>query len=70
MNLLLDTCTLMWAWGHPDRLSRRLQTLLRDPHNQIRVSAASAWELATKHRVVTAPRSLRVASDTDAPGTA
>ena len=51
MNLLLDTCTLLWAWGRPGRLSRRLQGLLRDPHNQVWVSAASAWELATKHRV-------------------
>jgi PIN domain nuclease of toxin-antitoxin system len=51
MNLLLDTCTLLWAWGRPGRLTRRLQGLLRDPHNQVWVSAASAWELATKHRV-------------------
>ena len=51
MNLLLDTCTLLWAWGRPARLSRRLQGLLRDPHNRVWVSAASAWELSTKHRV-------------------
>ena len=31
MNLLLDTCTLLWAWGQPEKLSRRLQGLLRDP---------------------------------------
>lgn len=51
MNLLLDTCTLLWTWGRPERLSRRLQGLLRDPHNQVWVSAVSALELATKHRV-------------------
>ena len=50
MNLLLDTCTLLWAWGRPEKLSRRLRGLLRDPHNQVYVSAASAWELSTKHR--------------------
>lgn len=51
MNLLLDTCTLLWAWSQPRKLSRRLQGLLRDPHNRVWVSAASAWELAIKHRV-------------------
>ena len=50
MKLLLDTCTLLWAWGQPEKLSRRLRGLLRDSHNQVYVSAASAWELSTKHR--------------------
>ena len=50
MNLLPDTCTLLWAWGQPEKLSRRLQGLLRDPHSEVWASAASAWELATKHR--------------------
>lgn len=51
MNLLLDTCTLLWAWGRPEKLSRRLGGLLRDPHNHVWVSAASAWELSIKHRI-------------------
>ena len=51
MTLLLDTCVLMWAWAEPEELSDRLQGLLEDPHNQVWVSAASAWEIATKHRV-------------------
>ena len=49
MTLLLDTCVLMWAWAEPEELSGRLQGLLEDPHNQVWVSAASAWEIATKH---------------------
>ena len=56
MSLLLDTCTLVWAWNRPEKLSRRLQGLLRDPRNQIRVSAASAWELAIKYRAGKFPR--------------
>lgn len=51
MTLLLDTCVLLWAWAEPEELSGRLQGLLEDPHNQVWVSAASAWEIATKHRV-------------------
>lgn len=33
------------------RLSRRARALLRDPRQRIIVSAASAWEIATKHRI-------------------
>ena len=51
MILLLDTCVLLWAWAEPEKLSVRLEGLLQDPHNQVWVSAASAWEIATKHRV-------------------
>ena len=51
MILLLDTCALLWAWAEPDKLSARLEGLLQDPHNQVWVSAASVWEIATKHRV-------------------
>ena len=51
MILLLDTCALLWAWAEPKKLSGRLEGLLQDPHNQVWVSAASAWEIATKHRI-------------------
>ena len=51
MILLLDTCALLWAWAEPEKLSVRLEGLLQDPHNQVWVSAASAWEIATRHRV-------------------
>ena len=56
MIVLLDTCTLLWAWGKPERLSRRLQGLLRDPRNPVWISAASAWELAAKFRTGKLPR--------------
>ena len=65
MSLLLDTCTLLWVWGRPERLSRRLQGLLRDPRNPVWVSAASAWELATKHRVGKFPRGGRILAEWD-----
>ena len=47
MRLLLDTCTLLWAWAEPGKLSEHVQGLLEDPHNKVWVSAASAWEIAT-----------------------
>ena len=51
MTLLLNTCVLLWAWAEPGKLSGRLRNLLEDPHNQVWVSAASAWEIATRHRI-------------------
>ncbi|MDE0219285.1 MAG: type II toxin-antitoxin system VapC family toxin [Spirochaetaceae bacterium] len=50
MRLLLDTCTLLWTWAEPHKLSERVQRLLVDPHHKVWVSAASAWEIATQHR--------------------
>jgi|SRR5215470_9920807 len=51
MRLLLDTHTLVWALTDPDRLSVHAATLIRDVGNLVLVSAASAWEIATKHRL-------------------
>ena len=51
MRLLLDTHALLWALAEPSRLSRRGIQLLRDPSTAVLVSAASAWEIATKHRL-------------------
>lgn len=65
MSLLLDTCTLLWAWGHPGRLSPRLQGLLRDPRNPVWISAASAWELATRYRVGKLPRGGHILAEWD-----
>ena len=65
MNVLLDTCTLLWAWGEPERLSRRLQGLLRDPRNPVWISAASAWEMAAKHRVGKLPRAGQMIAEWD-----
>lgn len=48
--LLLDTATLIWATSSPDRLSSGARGALEDERNEIWVSAASAWEVSTKHR--------------------
>ena len=63
MTLLLDTHTLLWWWSQPDRLSSRVRALLRDPANTILVSAASAWEVATKYRIGKYPDGGRVVSE-------
>ncbi len=51
MNLLLDTHTLLWWAFDSPRLSRRARALLADQANTLFVSAASAWEISTKHRL-------------------
>jgi PIN domain nuclease of toxin-antitoxin system len=48
MNALLDTCVVLWAARQPERLSRRVRTLLLDPHTELTVSVVSAWEIALK----------------------
>lgn len=51
MRLLLDTHALLWALAEPHRLSPRAASLIKDPNNVVLVSAASAWEIATKQRL-------------------
>jgi len=48
---LLDTHVLIWWLVSDRRLSRTAQDLVRDPGHRIFVSSASAWEIATKHRL-------------------
>lgn len=51
MKLLLDTHALLWWFTDDPRLSERARALIGDASNVILVSAASAWEIATKHRL-------------------
>ena len=51
MKVLLDTHTLLWATLSPKLLSRRAATIIADHANLVLVSAASAWEIATKVRL-------------------
>ena len=64
MRLLLDTHTFL-CWVFADaRLSRRARTAIEDDtQNQVFVSAASAWEITTKHRIGKLPNAAVVAGD-------
>ena len=50
MKFLLDTHTLIWAVLQPEVLSETARGLFEDERNELFVSAASAWEIATKVR--------------------
>lgn len=51
MRALLDTHTLIWWLTDDPRLSALAREVIADPANEILVSAASAWEISTKHRM-------------------
>jgi PIN domain nuclease of toxin-antitoxin system len=51
VRILLDTHTLLWAAFDEDSLSPRARRLIQSPASEIIVSAASAWEVATKFRL-------------------
>lgn len=51
MRLLLDTCTFLWIVGGAPELSARARQAFADPGNDVYLSAASAWEIAVKHRL-------------------
>jgi len=48
VKLLLDTHTLLWAIGKTSKLSRTVIRKIKDPNNEILVSAVSLWEIALK----------------------
>jgi PIN domain nuclease of toxin-antitoxin system len=48
VRLLLDTHILLWAAGHPEKLSDSARTLLRSPENVLFFSVASIWEIVIK----------------------
>lgn len=50
-TLLLDTRAFVWAVSLPERLGSEGRDLIKNPTNQLLVSAATAWELATKVRL-------------------
>lgn len=51
MRLLLDTHALIWWWTNDPQLSAQARDALLDEGNEVFVSAASAWEIATKQRL-------------------
>jgi PIN domain nuclease of toxin-antitoxin system len=48
MRVLLDTHALLWASAYDELLSPRARHLIQPQRNEVFVSAASAWEIATK----------------------
>jgi PIN domain nuclease of toxin-antitoxin system len=60
MKVLLDTHALIWWWTDDDRLPRVARAAIAAPSHTIFVSAASGWEIATKHRLGKWPEVVRL----------
>ncbi|MGE2692694.1 type II toxin-antitoxin system VapC family toxin [Mycolicibacterium pulveris] len=56
LTYLLDTHTLLWALTDPTRLGHQARTVIEDQSSRLTVSAVSAWELSTKHRLGKLPQ--------------
>ena len=54
---------LWWLDGGDRRLSRRARSVIADEGNSVLVSAASAWEIATKVRLGKLPGAIEVAAE-------
>ena len=63
MRLLLDTHAFLWWLEGSRRLSANARSAIEDDANDILVSAATAWELATKHRLGKLPQAGLVVQD-------
>ena len=63
MRLLLDTHALLWWLAGDEALSASAQAAIGDDANGVFVSAASAWEIATKHRLGKLPGGSAIAAD-------
>ncbi|MGH9604263.1 MAG: type II toxin-antitoxin system VapC family toxin [Terracidiphilus sp.] len=51
MTVLLDTCAVIWATLAPAALSPAARQAIAGEDSEVLVSAASAWEIATKVRL-------------------
>ena len=62
MKALLDTHTLLWWLDGDERLSSTARNWIEITEHRIFVSAASAWEIATKVRIGKLPGAQAVAA--------
>ncbi len=60
MRVLVDTHVFLWANITPDKLSARAYKIISSQANALVLSAASAWEIATKVRVGKLPGAERL----------
>ena len=63
MRALLDTHAFLWWIADSSRLSESAYRVIADEENDIAISAASAWEIAAKHRLGRLPSADALASD-------
>ena len=63
MRLLLDTHALLWWLAGDRQLTKRARAAIANENNTILVSAASAWEVTTTHRLGKLPSAGPLATE-------
>ena len=63
MRTLMDTHAFLWWLTDSSRLSRQIHRTIMNPANSKLVSAATAWEITTKHRLGKLPGTDAIALD-------
>ena len=59
----MDTHAFLWWLAGDPRLPEAARKVIGDPDNDVLVSAASAWEITTRHRLGRLPGANVVAGD-------
>lgn len=65
-RLLLDTHTFLWWLAGDESLSILARDAIQNQRNDVLVSAASAWEITTKHRLGKLPGAAAIVSNVEA----
>jgi len=60
MRILLDSVALVWWYRDPKKLSRPSHNAIYSENTEVFVSAATAWEIATKVRKGRLPEAARL----------
>jgi PIN domain nuclease of toxin-antitoxin system len=63
VRLLLDTHAFLWWLEGNRRLSQKARRAVAEPATEVFVSAASAWEIATKFRLGKLPGAAAIVDD-------
>jgi PIN domain nuclease of toxin-antitoxin system len=63
MSYLIDTHILLWWLFDDPQLKDKDRAVIQNPENQILVSSATAWEIATKYRIGKLPEAARIVAD-------
>lgn len=61
--MLLDTHIFLWWLFDDPRLPPGIRQKLMDPNHTVLISAASVWEISTKHRIGKLPKAKSVAKN-------
>jgi len=63
LRILVDTHPLLWAGSAPEKLSAKARSLLETFSTAVLVSAAPAWEIATKVRIGKLPQAAAFSAE-------